>query len=397
MKTSILSLLTFLCLVSGCSQSNSDKNKPVVPPVMVPPVVIEPITLDYQKVIDEAISETIPGIILLVETPEKRFIGSAGVSNVETGLDMQVDDTMPTASAGKKMVALLAAQLADEGLLNLDDTLDTWLSEDILSRIVNSQQMTLRQLLSHTSGVANYVDVDDGDAYLELLLEDPEELKTSIDFVELAFDQPAFFLPGEGSEYSNTGFELAALVMDEVLGEHHSKAMRNRFFDPMGMTSTYYKGIEASLGDFVSGYLVDENGELVEKGALIDAKPFLINAGEASSPVISSVDDMAIFLKALITDDSFANDNVKNIMFGEDNLITVDANEKSGLGIYVVTIDGQKIYAHAGLTYGYMTQSIFIEDTNTSIVLFSNCGDGGINVCSTTFDGLIETVLENEL
>jgi D-alanyl-D-alanine carboxypeptidase len=381
MKTSILTLLTFLCLVSGCNQSNSDKKTPV--------------TVDYQKVIDEAISETIPGIILLVETPEKRFIGSAGVSNVETGLGMQVDDTIPTASAGKKMVALLAAQLADEGLLNLDDTLDTWLSEYILSRIVNSHQMTLRQLLSHTSGVANYVDVDD--AYLELLLEDPEELKTSIDFVELAFDQPAFFLPGEGYEYSNTGFELAALVMDEVLGEHHSKAMRNRFFDPMGMTSTYYKGIEASLGDFISGYLVDENGELVEKGALIDAKPFLINASEASSPVISSVDDMAIFLKALITDDSFANDNVKNIMFGEDNLITQSASEKAGLGIYEVTIDGHNIYAHAGLTYGYMTQSIFIEDTNTSIVLFSNCGDGGINVCSTTFDGLIETVLENEL
>jgi D-alanyl-D-alanine carboxypeptidase len=184
---------------------------------------------------------------------------------------------------------------------------------------------------------------------------------------------------------------LAGLVIDEVLGEHHSKAMRNRFFDPMGMTSTYYKGIEASLGGFVSGYLVDEDGELV------DAKPFLINASEASSPIISSVDDMAIFLKALITDDSFANDKVKNIMFGEDNLITIDANGKSGLGIGVVTIDGQKIYAHAGLTYGYMTQSIFIEDTNTSIVLFSNCGDGGINVCSTTFDGLIETVLENIL
>jgi D-alanyl-D-alanine carboxypeptidase len=164
MKTAILTLLTFLCLVSGCSQSNSDKNKPVVPPVMVPPVAIEPVTLDYQKAIDEAITETIPGIILLVETPEKRFIGSAGVSNVETGLDMQVDDT-----------------------------LDTWLSEDILSRIVNSHQMTLRQLLSHTSGVANYVDVDDGDTYLELLREDPEELKTSIDFVELVFDQPAFF------------------------------------------------------------------------------------------------------------------------------------------------------------------------------------------------------------
>jgi D-alanyl-D-alanine carboxypeptidase len=303
---------------------------------------------------------------------------------------MQVGDTIPTASAGKKMIALLAADLADEDLLNLDDTLDTWLSENILSRIANSHQMTFRQLLNHTSGVFNFADVDDGDAYTNLLLGEPEVLKTDIDFLELIFDHAGYFLTGEGYEYSNSGYSLAGLILDEVLGEHHSVAMRNRYFDPLGMTSTYYKGTEASLGDFISGYLTTD-------GELLDTSAFLINTSQANSPVISSVEDMAIFLKTLITEESFANDAVKNTLFGEDNLIIQSANEKSGLGISIVIIDGNTVYANAGLTFGYMAQSIYIEDTDTSIVLFFNCGDGGVNTCSTTFDDLIQTLLENEL
>lgn len=375
-----LLLSTIILSLTACSGGGGGKTKPKVE---------EPAAFNYQSVINDIISDEIPGVVLLIETPETRFLGSAGVSNLETQQAMQVGDTIPTASTGKKMIALLAAQLVDEGLLNLDDTLDTWLSEDILSRIPNSHQMRMRQLLSHTSGVFNHPDVDDGEAEINLLLAEPDVLKTDIDFLELIFDHPGYFLPGEGYEYSNSGYLLAALIMDEVLGEHHSIAMRNRFFDPLGMTSTYYKGSEASLGDFISGYFTDDEGEL------IDTRPYLINASKASSPVVSSVEDMAIFLKALITDDSFANDAVKNTLFGEDNLIDIGDGDKYGLGIGVVTRKGQTIYAHDGLTYGYSAQSMYIEDTDTSIVLFFNCGDGGVNTCSTVFDDLIIKVLDN--
>ena len=379
----LLLICTITLILTACGSSSSSTPKP--------PPSVEPIVVDYQSIINNLISNDIPGIVLLVETSEARFLGSAGVSNLETQQTMQVGDTIPTASTGKKMIALLAAQLADEGVLNLDDTLDTWLNENILSRIENSHQMTFRQLLNHTSGVFNYDEVDDGDAYANLLLAEPEVLKTDIDFLELIFDHPGYFLPGEGYEYSNSGYSLAALIMNEVLGEHHSVAMRNRFFDPLGMTSTYYKGAEASLGDFVSGYLTTDDGEQ------LDTRPFLINTSQADSPVVSSVEDMATFLKALITDDSFANDAVKKTLFGEDNLIDQSDNEKSLLGIDIVIVDGHTVYAHAGLTFGYMAQSIYIKETDSSIALFFNCGDGGVTTCSTTFDGLIQTVLENEL
>jgi D-alanyl-D-alanine carboxypeptidase len=365
--------------LAACGGSSSDASPPP------PPIVV------YQDIIDDLVSADIPGIVLLVETPTTRFLGSAGVSNVETQQAMQVDDVMPTASTGKKMIALLAAQLAYEGLLNLDDTLGAWLSEDILSRISNSHQMTMRQLLNHTSGVLHYDEVDEGEAYEDLLLAEPEVLKTDIDFLELIFDLPGNFLPGEGYEYSSSGYSLAALAMSEVLGEHHSVAMRNRFFDPLGMTSTFYRGSEASMGDFISGYYRTGDGEL------LDIRQFLINVSEAGAPVVASVEDMATFHKALIRDDGFANDAVKNIMFGEDNLTPLDANRKMGLGITVEIRDGYTVYAHAGLTYGYMAESAYIEETDTNIVLFFNCGNEGVDNCLAAHAGLINTVLENEL
>jgi D-alanyl-D-alanine carboxypeptidase len=66
--------------------------------------------LDYQLTIDGLISNDIPGIILLVEKTESRFLGSVGVSNLDSQLPMQVGDIMPTASTGKKMIALFAIQ-----------------------------------------------------------------------------------------------------------------------------------------------------------------------------------------------------------------------------------------------------------------------------------------------
>ena len=213
---------------------------------------------------------------MLVESPEQRFLGSAGVENIASQNPMQVYHTMPTASAGKAMIGLLVAMLADEKLLNLDDTLDTWLSNDTLSQIPNSNEMTLRQLLNHTSGIYNYTENDD---YFDFLIAEPSKAKTDADFLIFALNQPASFKPGEGREYSNTGYLLAGLIMDQILGEHHSVALRERILNPLGMNATYYIGMEKDRGDFISGYHQFDDHDTVYQ-----TKSYLENVSEASSP-----------------------------------------------------------------------------------------------------------------
>jgi D-alanyl-D-alanine carboxypeptidase len=379
LKSAIM-ITSITLALSACGGGSTPEEKPSVP-VPAPTVPTTPaIAFDYQTVIDETVSGTIPGVVLLVESPEKRFLGSAGVANSESHNPMQVYHTMPTASAGKPMIGLLAAILADDNLLNLDDTLDTWLSEDILSQIPNGSEMTLRQLLNHTSGIFNYVDNDD---YLNLLIAEPDKVKTDIDFLPFGLNQPAYFKPGEGSKYSNTGYLLAGLIMDQVLGMHHSIALRERILVPLGMDATYYRGIEKDRGDFISGYHTFD-----DHGTTYDTKSYLENVSQASSPMVSSVEDMAVFLKSAVNDQSFINTDIRDEFFGSQS-------SNNDALFRVETISENTIYAHSGLNYGYHTQNIYIKEKDLSITAFINCSTAPI--CENTMDSLIEKVLDNEL
>ena len=132
LKPKLLCSSIILMLVACGSDSEVNKT----PNIEIPPAV----TIDYQKMIDETVSDTIPGVILLVETPEQRFIGSAGLADIESQEAMQTYHIMPNGSAGKKLTALLVAMLEEDGMLNIDDTLDTWLSEALLVQIAHSDK-----------------------------------------------------------------------------------------------------------------------------------------------------------------------------------------------------------------------------------------------------------------
>lgn len=150
-------IINFLVLVglitlSGCGSSDSNDSSTQPPP---PP---PPIAIDYQLIIDDSVSDTLPGIVLAIEGPNKSFIGSAGLSSIENNTAMLTSDVMPNGSAGKKATALLAALLYQQGLLDFDLTIDQYLPAELLAQIEFGSEMTIRQLLRHTAGVHDYLD-----------------------------------------------------------------------------------------------------------------------------------------------------------------------------------------------------------------------------------------------
>lgn len=372
-----LSCTAIALLLTACGGGSTSKEVTVDIPTPV-------VTVDYQNIIDETVSDSIPGVILLVESPESSFLGSAGVENIESQNPMQIYHTMPTGSAGKPMIGLLAAMLADDNLLNLDDTIDTWLSQNILNQIPNSAEITLRQLLNHTSGIYNYTE---NTGYIDLLVAEPNKVKTDIDFLAFAFNQAAYFKPGEGQKYSNTGYVLAGLIMDQALGMHHSNALRERILVPLGMDATYYIGIEKDKGDFISGY-----HQFDDHNTLYETKSYLENVSQASSPVVSNVEDMALFLKSTVTDQSFINANIRDDFFGS---LPSHNNGIYGLGINVEPVGENTAYYHSGTDYGYHTQNIYFKEKDLSITAFVNCSTAPI--CQSTMDSLIQKVIDNEL
>jgi D-alanyl-D-alanine carboxypeptidase len=377
----ITTLFAFILVACGGSGSGT-----VTPPYNI---LQTPVEFDYQELINRAISDIVPGIVLLVDSPEKTFLGSAGLANVEEQIPMETYHVMPNGSAGKKLTALLTVMLDEEGMLSLDDTIDNWLSEAILSQIENSEDITLRQLLNHTSGIRNYLDGDISDKFFQALLADPESIKTDSYALEFGLNLPAYFLPGEGYRYSNTGYLLVGLILDEVLGEHHSLAMRNRILIPFGMNSSFYNGIEKSLGEIISGYVVDdEYGEF-------DSKPYYENIGVADAPLSANVEDLALLLRMIVGPGDDVSPYVKDQLFGERYLVKIDESIHYGLGLLIETVNNKVVYHHNGLEPGYSTTNIYIPDSQTSITIFFNCG---LSVqCENETDLLSRTVLFNEL
>lgn len=342
-----------------------------------------PFTTDYQAIVDAAVARGVPGAVLLVQTETQQFLGAAGVSSLGNSTPMLATDRMPAGSAGKPLIGLLAAQLHNEGLLNLDDSIATWLPVSIIEQIPNGEQISLRQLLNHSSGIYNYTEDTE---FFEAVLANPDAQWSNADVAPFGLNKPAYFTPGQGFEYSNTGYVLAGMIFDEVLQYHHAQALRDRFYTPLGMVDTFYKGQETAYGEFISGYM-DINGD----GILDDVKPYQLNVARASSPVASSVQDLALFLRSLIDDNNFVTGADREQMYGNGNLISVAGGYEYGLGIHRQRVGNQTLYFHAGLEPGYATQNIYMEESGTSITAFINCSE--LPLCETVLDELIEEVL----
>lgn len=373
-------LLASACMLvlSACGSSDSDTT-------ITPPTV----AVDYQAVLDDAVSSTFPGVVLAISSPELDFLGSAGLADVASQTAMTPQAIMPNGSAGKKATALLVAMLHDQGALNIDDHIATWLPDSLLAQIEYSDQITLRQLLNHTAGVYDYLDDETNDIWRDAVFSNPELLKTDEYALQFALNYPAYFAPGEDFHYSNTGYLLAGLILDAILGEHHHKALRQQVLIPFGLNNTFYNGIEKDDAEIISGYYVSDDGET------INTKPYYQNIGVADAPLMSTVTDMSALLKAIITDNSTINEDIRNLLIGNDSLVDLGDDVYYGLGIFKDIINGQTVYHHGGQELGYQTTNLYIADSDTTVTMFVNCH--GYSACDEKNDALVQYILSTLL
>lgn len=374
-KTLIASVV---CLGLGACGSSSNSTAPIIPSPQPAPNV------DYQEMLQAAVNSGVPGVVMAIESPEIDFIGAAGVADIDTQAPMQTYHQMPTGSSGKKATALLVAMLHEEGMLDMDDPISTWLPTTILSRIENSESMTLRQLLNHTAGVWDYLGDGSSDEWFEAIIDDPTSVKTDIFALQFALDQPAYFAPGEAFNYSNTGYLLAGLILDEVLGEHHHTAMRERLFIGLGMNNTYYNGLEKDMGSIISGYA--EFDDEIE-----NTKFIYENIGVADAPLVSTVEDMSLLLRAIVSENSNLDSAITEHLFASNRLVQVNSETQYGLGIFYQNINGKDVYHHGGGDPGYITENYYVADSDLTLTVFFNCS--GYEDCQAPAANFMNSVL----
>lgn len=357
----------------------------------------------YQAMLDNLISKHIPGVVLLVESKYSRFLGSAGFKDLARMQPMTTDIVIPNGSAGKKLTALLVVLLAEDGLVDLDAPISKYLDEELLSQIQYSDRMTLRRLLNHTSGIFEYNDVGEYE-FFKAQYAQRNKVTTDIFPLSFALNQPADFEPGEGYSYSNTGYTLAGVILERVLKEHPSKAIRKRIIEPLKMTSSYSKGVEKHQPELASGFFINDEDPLFPTplNVWIDTKDIIGTTATSDAPLASDVNDMAKLLRSIVHKNKVVSENVRVQMIGEKYLVKswgprfYDASDFNyGLGIWVEEINGKKFYHHGGTEFGYFTQNIYIPDGDVSITAFANCGVN--DFCEEAFQNFTFEVLDSFL
>lgn len=188
--------------------------------------------------IEEMIDANFRGNIYIVQNGTVIYEREHGFADLPNKILNTIETKFASASAGKVFVAAGILQLVERGNIKLDDTLGMLLTmpfNDI------DQDVTIRQLLNHTSGVPDYFDENVMDEYEQLWTDYPNyKIRHNSDLLPLFIKKPMMYPKGEKFQYNNSWYVLLAMVIEKVTGMDFDQYLKENIFDRCGMESTGY-------------------------------------------------------------------------------------------------------------------------------------------------------------
>jgi D-alanyl-D-alanine carboxypeptidase len=292
----------------------------------------------------------IPGVALNVIRNGAAIKTSAyGYSNLELSAPVRPDTVFEIGSISKQFTAAGILLLAQEGRLSVDDRI----TDHLKGAPPAWTNITLRHLLTHTSGLKNYTLLDG----FELRRHLTQEL-----FIRAIAAQPVDFPAGSAWKYSNTGFNLLGFIIENVSGTNYWDFMKSRIFGPLGMDATTDRRPRRIIPNRASGY-EQTNGVLINRDYdLTD----IFSAGA----IVSTVLDMAKWNAALDAD-TLLSARTKELMWTPARL-NDGKPVKYGFGWFLDSVEGHRNIGHSGATSGFSASIQRFPDDKLAVILLTN-------------------------
>ena len=297
---------------------------------------IMPLPDTVQEQVDQATELGFDGIIVYVDQEgEKSGFYAAGWKNREEKIPADPHSLFKIASIGKLYDAVAVTKLVKNKDLSLDLTLGEFFPE-LTDRIEHAENITVRMLVQHQSGIPNYTDVPD------YWVSPPQ---TSEETLSLVLDQPSEFEPGERYAYSNTNYLLLTKIMEKVLGYSKFQYIEEEILSPLELEQTFASIDDVDSEELMSGYYVGvhEDIKMSDYGSMV-----------------ATAEDVGVFIRAL-----------------NDGTLLAEGEEEIYSSLYE--------YGHTGLIPGYQSIAQYHEDIDAVVIQFVN---------TTDFDGYTWTVSE---
>jgi D-alanyl-D-alanine carboxypeptidase len=297
----------------------------------------------------------IPGLSLVVIRDGKIVKAKGyGLASVELNVPATPSTVYELASASKPLVATAVILLVQDGKIGLEDHVskfvedapDTW------------KGITVRHLLTHTSGIKDYL----GDLRRDFPNDTPPEK-----IVRAAIEAPLNFAPGEKWTYSNTGYVLLGMIVRKVSGKSYDAFLEERVFEPLGMADTRHDSPDEVISNRAVGYLWNGLGGLRNGDFL---KYLMTNHGDRG--LLSTSLDLAKWDTAL-SSDRMLTPSSKDAMWSRAKLNN-GSTTGYGLGWFLEDVNGHRHISHPGGAPGSATIISRYPDDRVTIILLTNGG-----------------------
>ncbi len=321
-----------------------------------------------------ALPASVPGITLGVALPDGRVIGlAAGMSDTARGIPMTPAAKMLQGSVGKTYFGAVALQLVGEGRLVLDarvaDQLDgvAW-----FRRLPNARSVTLRQLMTHTSGIVRY---ETSPGFLADLGADPMRTFTPEQRLRYLFDLEPPFAPGEGWEYSDSNYILVAMLVERATGRPAYDEIRRRYLDPLGLDDTVASD-RPDIPGLAQGYAGAGNpfggsDEMLVGGRLAINPQFEWGGGGFASTAA----DLARWTREVQEGRAFEARLLDEFRAGPRAPLGPGA--RYGLGVILLELSSGPAWGHSGFMPGYRTEAYYFPEGAFALALQVNTSAPG--------------------
>lgn len=300
------------------------------------------------------------GSVLVADNGEVIFSDGYGMANMEHDIPNRPDTKHRIGSITKQFTAALILQLVEEGKLELDKPISTYLPNYVgpAADVVN-----IHHLLTHSSGIPSYTSFPD---FFEERSRDrysPEE------FVKIFADSTLQFTPGEKFAYNNSGYFLLGHIIEEVTGKSYEQVLQEKILDPLDMQDTGYDHHATIIKNRAAGY--EKNGsEYINAPYLDMSLPY------AAGSLYSTAEDLYKWDRALY-EDEILSEASKELMFSPQ---IPDGEAQYGYGWAIANMpvgkstDSVAIVAHGGGINGFNTLIVRLPEEDDLIVLLNNTG-----------------------
>lgn len=368
-NTRSILLVVMMSFVLGCGSSSPEEDMAIL----------------LQDGLDSLHAHGLSGVVAELNDGDQRFLARSGVASLDSEEPVAFDSHFRMGSNTKTFVSVVVLQLAGEGALTLEDTVDQWLPGVVSGNGNDGTQITIRQLLQHTSGLYNYTNDIAGLFSAGEFLEFRHEHVEPDDLLAIALEHEPRFAPGMDWEYSNTNYVLAGMIIESVTGRDWRSEVQSRIAEPLGLQHTFDPGDQSDLpSPHARGYEQFSSGE-----PLIDVTSMNQTWADAAGSLITTTEDLAKFWRALQQGALLQPEQMSEL---QDTVPAPPFAElwpgtSYGLGImWFPTSCGGGYWSHGGDTMGFATRNAASDDGSrvAIISLFTQRADAAPAIVEET-------------